>query len=270
MDVQTTEKKALLEAVLQGRLGFFRACGAYSPLPGADFQENAEGSFYYSSGIDYAACNGVMGPNDGIPSEREIEKVIEFFDNRKLPFIWWTSAKNLESKGFQFGGVLTGIALDISKDVPNQESTTQIQIKIIHSKEDLSSFASLAVNAFGMSRRALEQFQAVHTAAMQQGEQVHFLAMVDGHPVGAVTLSITESSAGIWNLATLPKYRKQGVGTLLVHKAIIEAQKRKYDQVMAILMPKGMAWGLFAKLGFKEACQFPFYVYGVSAEALEK
>ena len=35
-------------------------------------------------------------------------------------------------------------------------------------------------------------------------------------------------------------------------------------------MPKGMAWGLFAKFGFKEVSQFPFYVYGTSAEELEK
>lgn len=34
---------------------------------------------------------------------------------------------------------------------------------------------------------------------------------------------------------------------------------------MAILMPKGMAWTLFTKLGFKEIYQFPFYVYGASA-----
>jgi len=30
------------------------------------------------------------------------------------------------------------------------------------------------------------------------------------------------------------------------------------------------AWGLFTKLGFKEVCEFPFYMYGVSAEELEK
>ena len=52
--------------------------------------------------------------------------------------------------------------------------------------------------------------------------------------------------------------------------ALVEAQKRKYNQVMAILMPKGIAWGLFTKLGFKEVCHFPFYVYGVSADELEK
>jgi ribosomal protein S18 acetylase RimI-like enzyme len=88
--------------------------------------------------------------------------------------------------------------------------------------------------------------------------------------VGTATLSVSPSSAGIWNLATLPEHRKHGIGAALVHAALVEAKKRQYDQVMAILMPKGLAWGLFTKLGFKPVCEFPFYVYGVSAEELEK
>ena len=88
--------------------------------------------------------------------------------------------------------------------------------------------------------------------------------------MGTATLSVSPSSAGIWELSTLPDHRKHGIGGALVHAAIEEARKRQYKQVMAILMPKGMAWGLFAKLGFKAVCEFPFYVYGVSAEELEK
>jgi ribosomal protein S18 acetylase RimI-like enzyme len=83
-------------------------------------------------------------------------------------------------------------------------------------------------------------------------------------------LATCPASAGIWSLSTLPEFRKNGVGSALVSAALAEAKKRKYDQVMAILMPKGMAWGLFTKLGFKEVCKFPFYVYGVSAKEFEK
>ena len=104
---------------------------------------------------------------------------------------------------------------------------------------------------------------------MAAGEQVHFTAYLNEVPVGTATLSVSSSSAGIWNLATVMEYRNHGIGGALVHAAIAEAKRRQYRQVMAILMPKGMAWGLFTKLGFKAACKFPFYVYGVSAEELE-
>ena len=270
MDTECTEKDKLLQSVMQGRLEFFRSCSIYSPLPGAAFQKNRDGSFYCSSGIDFACCNAIIGDKDTIPSDKEIENAIEFFGSHQLPFHWWSSAKNLEAKGFQFGGILTGIALDISNDLPNTKTTSKVQIKITHEKEGLNVFTNLFGNAFGMKPNAFAQFQAVSTAAMNKGEQVHFLAFVDGKPVGTATLATCPASAGIWSLSTLPEFRKNGVGSALVSAALAEAKKRKYDQVMAILMPKGMAWGLFTKLGFKEVCKFPFYVYGVSAKEFEK
>jgi ribosomal protein S18 acetylase RimI-like enzyme len=131
-------------------------------------------------------------------------------------------------------------------------------------------FAVLAGNAFGINPNSLKQFHAINAAAMNEGEQLHFLALINGNPIGTATLSTSDLSASIWNLTTLPEYRKQGVGTALVHTALKEAHKHHYTQVMAILMPKGMAWGLFITLRFEEVCQFPFYVYGASAEELEK
>ena len=239
-------------------------------MPGACIQDATKDLFYYSSGIDYAPCNGVISNREHRPSENEINHAIEFFQNCKVPFIWWTSAKILEEKGFQFGGFLTGIALDTLEDIPDQELSSQLQIKTVNSEEDLNLFASLVTHATGLDPICLKQFQAVSTTAMHHGKQIHFIASIDGNPAGGVTLSTSASTAGIWNLGTLPEYRKRGVATALVGAALSEAKKLQYSQVIAILMPKGMAWTLFMKLGFKEVCQFPFYVYGAQADALEK
>jgi len=273
MEVQISEKNGLLQCILEGRLDFFRSCSLCSPLPGAYFQDTVKDTIYYSSGINFAPCNGIMEEHENnIPSEEVIDQAIDFFNSRKLPFIWWTSAKNLENKGFQFGGILTGIALDISQGIPvvGKSPSLQLEIRIVQSEAELRTFCELTVSAFGMDRATLDQFNAVNSVAMKQGEQLHFLAYLSGTPVGTATLSTCHSSAGIWNLGTLPDYRKHGIGAALVQAALVEAQKREYNQVMAILMPKGMAWGLFTKLGFKEVCHFPFYVYGASSDELEK
>lgn len=264
-------ENALLQTVLQGRLDTFRSGAFCSPLDQADFKDTQQ-NIVYAWGMDYAPGNGVI-EKDGnhIPTETEIDRTIAYFSDKNLPFIWWTSAKVLETKGFQYGGILTGIALDISKEVPQKPSTSSdLKIKIVQSEEDLDSFTELAASAFAMNANATKQWRALNASVMKSGEQIHFLAYLDGIPVGTATLSVLPTSAGIWSLATLPEYRKHGVGGALVHAALIEAKKRQYDQVMAILMPKGMAWGLFMKLGFKEVCEFPFYVYGISAEELEK
>jgi hypothetical protein len=164
--------------------------------------------------------------------------------------MWGSSAKILETKGFQFGGILTGIALDVSQGVPPRlASTSDLKIEIVQSDSELESFTNLAGNAFAMSPQATEQGLALNGSVTKKNEQVHFMAYLNGTPVGTATLSVVPLLAGIRNLATLTEYRKQ---------------------VMAILKPKGMAWGLFTKMGFRKVCEFPFYFYGASPEELEK
>jgi predicted transcriptional regulator YdeE/GNAT superfamily N-acetyltransferase len=266
-----SKEDALLQSVMQGRFDTFRSGSICSPLPEADFKETDQNCLY-AWGMDYVCDNGVMEKNgERIPTEEEIDKAIEYFSSKNLPFMWWSSAKILETKGFQFGGILTGIALDISQGLPSKPaSSSDLRIKIVQSDSELKAFTELAANAFAMSPKATEQWLALNDSVMKKNEQIHFMAYLNGVPVGTATLSIAPSSAGIWNLATLPEYRKHGIGGALVHAALVEAKKQDHDQVMAILMPKGMAWGLFTKMGFKAACEFPFYIYGVSAEELEK
>lgn len=264
-------ENALLQSVLQGRMDTFRSASICSPLSGADFKETAQNNLY-AWGMDYVCGNGVMEKdNDRIPTEEEIDQTIKYFSAKNLPFMWWTSAKVLETKGFQFGGILTGIALDISQGIPpGPKTTSDLKIEIVKSESELQSFTALAANAFAMNPKATEQWLILNDSVMKKGEQVHFIAYLNNVPVGTTTLSVSSSSAGIWNLATALEYRKHGIGSALVHAALVEAKKRQYEQVMAILMPKGLAWGLFTKLGFKAVCEFPFYVYGVNAEELEK
>lgn len=261
---------ALVQSVLQGRRDLFRSCSVLSPLPGAGFVETDQ-NCVYAWGMDYVCGNGVIEKDgDRVPSEEEIDRTIEVFSGKNLPFMWWTSAKVLEKKGFQFGGILTGIALDVSRGAPSRPlASSDLKIQIVESETDLKTFTRLAAKAFAMTPKATEQLLFMNEAVMKAGEQVHFMAFLKGVPVGTATLSTLPSSAGIWDLSTLPEHRKHGIGGALVHAALVEAEKRQYKHVMALLMPKEMAWGLFAKLGFKKVCEFPFYLYGVSAEDLE-
>lgn len=265
------EKSSVTENLLQGRLEFFRSNALYSPLLEANFFDTEHNSFYVS-GMDYAPCNGIIEKDIQRPlTEEEIKQAVDYFSNKKLPFIWWSASTNLEQYGLQYGGILTGIALDISQNLPKKpEAVEHLKIKICKSQDDLDIFTSLAADGFALNKEAEEQWVQVNKAIMEKGEEIHFLAFVNDKPVATLTLSTCDLSAGAWNLATLPEYRNHGVASHLVHAALTQAKELGYHQVMAILMPKGMAWGLFTKLGFQEVCEFPFYVCGVSAEELEK
>lgn len=258
-----------LQAVLQAQVDYFRSLAAFSPLPGADFQVNQQ-SLFYATGLDYAPCNGIVEKDLSRPlTNEEIDDAIRFFSSKNLPFIWWSSAKILESKNFQFGGILTGVALDLSKELPTQQEPVHIKIKKVESIKDLQAFTSLAA-VFALTPKATQQWLDLNIALLQKNKQINFLAFYHEIPVGTVTLATEGPYVSIWNLVTLAEYRKRGIGTALVQAALQEAKSLKCDHAMAILMPKGMASGIFAKLGFKDVIEFPFYVYGACSEELEK
>lgn len=254
MQTQAIEKKPLQQYVMQGRLDYFRACSIFSPLQGAAFHSNNDSSFYYSSGIDFAPCNGIVSGVKEL-SDKEIENGIDFFETRKLPFIWWTK-QNLEPHGLQPGGMFIGMTLEIPEGFI---AASDIKIRPLEGFEELNAFSRMVIDAFGMNLNVIGQFQAVYGASMHHNEHLHYLAFYNDQPVGTITLS-TSDTTGIWNLSVLPSYRNQGIGTALISTAVEEAKRRGYEQVMVLVPPK-MQFGIFSKLGFKKICEFPVFVH---------
>lgn len=249
---------------------FLRSGSQCSPSAKAEFQENSQRALY-SSGIDFAPCNGIIEKEEKSHlKEAEIDDIISLFSSKKLPFVWWTNNKSLEARGFQFGGIMKGLALDAMKNnLKTAPSLPGLKIKSIETEEDVKIFANLIGNCFGFSSEVIQQYSDTSHSAMERKQQKHFMAYINDIPVSTVTLTITGTTAGIWNGATLPEYRRQGIGTALCFTAIAEAKACGCEQVVAVLMPKGLAWGLCRDLGFKEISSLPFYVFGAAADELE-
>lgn len=196
----------------------------------------------------------------------EIQKKVAFFAEKKFPFIWWSNAKILEKYNFQFGGELLGIVRDLPKDPIDTTTPSQITIQPVQSADQLHQFSEIFGIAFQLVAKTSPQLHRISQAAMEAGKQIHFIAYCEEKPVGTVTLSTSPDAAGIWNLGTLPDYRKHGIGRALIKAAMAKAQELGHKHVMAILMPKGMAHGIFNKLGFQDVRPFPFYVHGIAAD----
>lgn len=256
----------LFKSVLQGRADFFRSNAENSPLKGSGLHDEKE-RFFYSSGMDYAPCNGVIEKENKKLTEKEVDLAIHYFRGKKLPFIWWSEDKLLEKKGFMFGGVLKGMAADITNMTPF-EIPKNLKIKQVDENE-LKVFSDIISDAFAMDPLVIPQFQSIIHLMEKEGDVLNFMAYVNDKPAGTLTLATAQLSAGIWNCATSPSYRRQGVMSALIYTALVEAKKRQYSEVMAILMPKGLAAGIFKSFNFKQICDFPFYVHGV-AGPLEK
>lgn len=270
-DEETSLKqKDAIRAVIEGREDFFRNMTIYSPSPMKSFQKNATRATYFSD-ADFPLYNGVLEEDLGSDlKDSDIEEVVLFFKSRQRSFCWWTSSKKLESKGFKLGGIMKGVALDISQRLPIPSAIPDgLKIKIVQTEAQLHEFCRICTAVPRMGTHMIKHYENVCGLTMKQNEQLHFLAYLNDIPVATLTLTLSNESAGIWNAATLAEYRKNGIFTALVHAALLEANKRQYYLVTALLMPKGMAWGVFQGFGFKEVCTFPFYLYGFDPNILE-
>lgn len=261
---------ALIEVILQGRLDMLQAYSDHTVLPAAEFHDEKK-RMLCISGTDYATLNSVVEKDfASSPSEHDIDTYVRYFQEKQLPFIWWAAADSaaLEKKGFQYCGRLKGIYLNIAKSLPAKPLALPMEIREVHSADELRAFAKICQETYGMNEKAGAQFAVINGMPLKQGRLIHLLAYVDNVPVAAATLMLGAKVAGIWNLATLDSYRKRGIGSTLVHKALTLAKQQHYDDVMALIMPKGMAMHVFEQMGFEEICDFPFYIYGIDASEL--
>lgn len=256
--------------ILQGRADQLQALSDHDALPAAEYHEGKQ-RILYISGADYAPLNSIVEKDFSIsPSEHDIDTYVRHFEAKQLPFIWWAAADSaaLEKKGFQFCGSLKGIYLNISKSLPAKPIALPLEIREVQGADELRTFGKICQETYGMNEKAGAQFAAINGMPLKHGRMIHLLAYVDNVPVAAATLMLGTKVAGIWNLATLPSYRKRGIGSALVHKALALAKQQHYDDVMAFIMPKGMAKHIFEQMGFEEICDFPFYIYGIDAREL--
>ena len=209
---------------------------------------------FYRSGVPFPIFNGVFEKTSSELSKEEIEACIKKMHG--LPFVWWTDNKILEDYDFVFGGKMSGITLEIQAKIEK----SVLDIHKVESDEELQLFVQICCEVFEMSHLT-DDFYRLN----QHPSMTHFIAYVDGEAAGAVSLTTGELMAGIWNLATTARFRRQGIGSALVQEALHEAQSRSYTKAMAILMPEGMAAKLFEQQGFVEEVELPFFVYGVSS-----
>jgi len=112
------------------------------------------------------------------------------------------------------------------------------------------------------TERRRQQHKGRSALARLTPQQVWFFtASVGGQPVGGTAIVLGAGVAGIYGVEVLKKYRRRGIGTALVHTALVHARKQ-LGQRTAVLSATGMGKCVYARLGFREVCKMSFWKYG--------
>lgn len=113
-------------------------------------------------------------------------------------------------------------------------------------EEDVAEVAELEKKCF-----AIPWSEKSFHDEMKNKLAVYFVAKKDGRCIGYAGFWNVSGEGGITNVAVLPKYRRQGIGSMLIAEMIKTAAKLKLD-LLTLEVRKGNigAQGLYKKFGF--------------------
>lgn len=215
----------------------------------------------YSSDIPFPLFSLVAGAEVGpFQAEGLAARVGADFIGRGLPWMWWTTpsytSPELEESLARLGMVQSqapGMYVDLD-NVPDVKS----RIGVIEVSPSDDEFADTFIAGFGLPPFVRDPMQEL-LGAFDGPEQVALLAYRSGNPAGVGTGFISGETLGIYNVATVPGERGQGVGTAITSALMGGGRNRGCTH--AILHTTPMGRPVYEKLGFEEVCSTAQWVW---------
>lgn len=118
------------------------------------------------------------------------------------------------------------------------------------SESDISTYSKLIVKIFEMSIDWKEGVYKFVLESMHKGLKL-YLAYVDEKPVGTSGLLSLRGAGGIFNVGALKEYRRHGIGTTLVARAVLDSIEEGNTLHLLHTGKGGNAERLYRKIGFE-------------------
>ncbi len=200
--------------------------------------------------------------------EIEIENVLSKYRNKKPHLCWFINDTSIQKKldthltkaGFVKHDGFNGMALDLAQyNIHNVIVPHNVEIIEITNPEQLDDWAKPLSISFGFSENDSKLICKIFKQLIDSQDIKHYIAYSDGKPIGSASVFFTGDTAGLYNLAVLPEYRNQGIGSALQQTRLNLAKNRQCST--AIMQAVDISAKLGEKLGFVRYNEYHTYVY---------
>jgi GNAT superfamily N-acetyltransferase len=111
----------------------------------------------------------------------------------------------------------------------------------------LATFRNILSHVFHLSMSEVNLVLGERT--LQVNHVRHYLGWIENTPVATATLVLSGRVAGIWNVGTLPEYRRQGVAAAIVRHILSDARSLGFQASMLLASNDGLP--LYERLGYQ-------------------
>lgn len=255
---------ALSEAVTDNLLTFFDLLGS---VPGIDTTPIA-GVRAHMSDVPFPLFNGTVQPRiRAADTDAAIAAFIAEARSRRVPMLWWLMpgsepndlGARLEGHGFVSQGAAPGMAADLTL-LPDEALPPGVTIRRVDAQL-LPVFIAVLLGGFGFPEWVEEPLRDFmrHLGLGEDDPAQSYIAFVDAEPTAVSSVFYGAGVAGIYNVATLPAFRGQGIGRAVTLQPLLDARRSGYRA--AILHSSPMGVNLYRRLGFETYCEFSQYVW---------
>jgi ribosomal protein S18 acetylase RimI-like enzyme len=230
-----------------------------------------DGTVAIFSGLDYGVFNIALLTRqvngNGSDLEARLGDLARFFKERTLRWSFWLCEDMLDSAARRrerltfttFGmrpishppGMLAPALLPPVSNLP------AIECRPVSDGPTRAAFAEITSVAFEIPY--MVALAVYSRAEAWNGEYEGFVGMVGGKAVSIVALVAAGGAIGVYSLATLPDYRRQGYGEALLRSAMAAVQKRT-GLARTVLQSTEAGYRLYKRMGFRDATKFTVYL----------
>ncbi|MHA2247325.1 MAG: GNAT family N-acetyltransferase [Candidatus Hodarchaeales archaeon] len=199
--------------------------------------------------------------------EQEIQLALSPFKEQSIPMIWWVGPTtipkdlgiHLEKEGLKKGFDMPGMFYELEMLEKKLEFPPEFIFKLVENNVLLRTWAETQSKGFEANlsfTKHIYEFEKI-LGTDSNSPWLRYIRFMDGVPVAVSILFQGAGVAAIFNVATVPEYRRKGIGTLMTKIPLLKARSLGYEY--GVLKASPMGTHLYRKMKFKECCKIGLY-----------
>ena len=201
-------------------------------------------------------------------ADRLIGDSIAYFQRQDASaFTWWLDpevavqpwAKALTAHGFSYEADTPGMAAEMAALPAETPTPRDFRIAPVSDSETLRLWAGVFIAGYGLPAAWAASLFHLLDGLPQGAPLLNYLGYLGDAPVTASSLFLGEHVAGIYNVATLPQARRQGLGAAMTLAPLRDAQAEGYR--VAVLQSSSLGYRVYEGLGFRRTCAADCFIW---------